>query len=217
MNTTGINSLSSSNGNAVMGTRAATMGDNPFLTLLTTQLRNQTPLEPVDNESFMNQMASFTTMQEQRDLNGNLLKLLDFQGVLARVQGLSQGSALLGKEVSYAGEGGVEANGRVESVFVAETGEVRLKLDGDRTIDLRAVLAIRNGSGAGSTPANGTTAGGANGNGNGNAGAPANTSNPANPSNPASGTAATNAAAAVTNAANAAKSAIGEVGAFGAS
>jgi flagellar basal-body rod modification protein FlgD len=226
MNTTGINSLSSSNGNAVMGTRAATMGDNPFLTLLTTQLRNQTPLEPVDNESFMNQMASFTTMQEQRDLNGNLLKLLDFQGVLARVQGLSQGSALLGKEVSYAGEGGVEANGRVESVFVAETGEVRLKLDGDRTIDLRAVLAIRNGSGAGSTPANGTAAGGANANTNGNAsapantntaGAPANTSNPANPSNPASGTAANNAAAAVTNAANAAKSAIGEVGAFGAS
>ena len=207
MNTTGINSLSSSNGNAVMGTRAATMGDNPFLTLLTTQLRNQTPLEPVDNESFMNQMASFTTMQEQRDLNGNLLKLLDFQGVLARVQGLSQGSALLGKEVSYAGEGGVEANGRVESVFVAETGEVRLKLDGDRTIDLRAVLAIRNGSGAGSTPANGTTAGGANGNGN--AGAPANTSNPANPSNPASGTAATNAAAAVTNAADAAQSFLG--------
>jgi flagellar basal-body rod modification protein FlgD len=192
-----------------MGTRAATMGDNPFLTLLTTQLRNQTPLEPVDNESFMNQMASFTTMQEQRDLNGNLLKLLDFQGVLARVQGLSQGSALLGKEVSYAGEGGVEANGRVESVFVAETGEVRLKLDGDRTIDLRAVLAIRNGSGAGSTPANGTTAGGANGNGNGNAGAPANTSNPANPSNPASGTAATNAAAAVTNAADAAQSFLG--------
>jgi flagellar basal-body rod modification protein FlgD len=209
MNTSGINSLSTSNGNAVMGTRAATMGDNPFLTLLTTQLRNQTPLEPVDNESFMNQMASFTTMQEQRDLNGNLLKLLDFQGVLARVQGLSQGSALLGKEVSYAGEGGVEANGRVESVFVAETGEVRLKLDGDRTIDLRAVLAIRNGSGAGSTPANGTTAGGANGNGNGNAGAPANTSNPANPSNPASGTAATNAAAAVTNAADAAQSFLG--------
>jgi flagellar basal-body rod modification protein FlgD len=217
MNTTGINSLSTSNGNAVMGTRAATMGDNPFLTLLTTQLRNQTPLEPVDNESFMNQMASFTTMQEQRDLNGNLLKLLDFQGVLARVQGLSQGSALLGKEVSYAGEGGVEANGRVESVFVAETGEVRLKLDGDRTIDLRAVLAIRNGSGAGSTPANGTATGGANGtanNGAGNAGTPSTTNtaggaaNTSNTSNPA-GTAANNAAAAAANAADAAQSFLG--------
>lgn len=223
MNTTGINSLSSSNGNAVMGTRAATMGDNPFLTLLTTQLRNQTPLEPVDNESFMNQMASFTTMQEQRDLNGNLLKLLDFQGVLARVQGLSQGSALLGKEVSYAGEGGVEATGRVESVFVAETGEVRLKLDGDRQIDLRAVLAIRDGSG--STPANGAATGGANNS----------ASNAANPTTAnaavaageaggavagaanAAGAAATNAVGAVTNAANAAKSALGSVGASGAS
>lgn len=143
MSTTGINSLSSSNGNAVMGTRAATMGDNQFLTLLTTQLRNQTPLEPVDNESFMNQMASYTTMQEQRDLNSNLLKLLDYQGVLARMQGLSQGSSLLGKEVSYAGEGGTEARGKVESVFVAESGDVKLKLEGGKEIDLRAVLGIR--------------------------------------------------------------------------
>lgn len=171
MSTNAISPLSSSNGNAVMGTRAATMGDNPFLTLLTTQLRNQTPLEPVDNESFMNQMASYTSMQEQRDLNSNLLKLLDYQGVLARVQGLSQGSALLGKEVSYAGEGGTEARGKVESVFVAESGDVKLKLEGGKEIDLRAVLGIRDiaSTGAGSstttngssttTPTGGTTGG----------------------------------------------------------
>ncbi|MBM3973691.1 MAG: hypothetical protein FJ301_06275 [Planctomycetes bacterium] len=154
MTTTGINSLSTSNGNAVMGTRAATMGDNQFLTLLTTQLRNQTPLEPVDNESFMNQMASYTTMQEQRDLNSNLLKLLDYQGVLARMQGLSQGSALLGKEVSYVGEGGTEARGKVESVFVAETGDVKLRLEGGAEIDLRAVLGIRDVGTPASTTSN---------------------------------------------------------------
>jgi flagellar basal-body rod modification protein FlgD len=228
MNTTGINSLSSSNGNAVMGTRAATMGDNPFLTLLTTQLRNQTPLEPVDNESFMNQMASFTTMQEQRDLNGNLLKLLDFQGVLARVQGLSQGSALLGKEVSYAGDGGVEASGRVESVFVAETGEVRLKLDGDRTIDLRAVLAIRQGTGGASGSGTGSGTGNAGANG-GAAAAPATanatlggseTANSLAGAAATAGNAASSTAGAVgnaANAANAAKTALGNVAAFGAS
>lgn len=225
MNTTGINSLSTSNGNAVMGTRAATMGDNPFLTLLTTQLRNQTPLEPVDNESFMNQMASFTTMQEQRDLNGNLLKLLDFQGVLARVQGLSQGSALLGKEVSYAGDGGVEASGRVESVFVAETGEVRLKLDGDRTIDLRAVLAIRQGTGGGTSGGTGSGTGNAGANA-GAAAAPTTANATLGGSEPASGlagaaatagNAAISTAGAVGNAANAAKTALGNVAAFGAS
>lgn len=148
--TSSIDPTSSNNGTSVLSTRSASYGDNPFLQLLTTQLRNQTPLEPVDNESFMNQMASYTSMQEQRSLNANLLKLLDYQGVLARVQGLSQGSALLGKEVTYAGEDGKEARGTVESIYVAETGEVRLKLGGDKEIDMREVIGIGAASG---TPA----------------------------------------------------------------
>jgi flagellar basal-body rod modification protein FlgD len=153
---TNTNSLNSQGGTAVLSTKQAKAGDNPFLTLLTEQLRNQTPLEPVDNESFMNQMASYTTMQEQRDLNTNLLKLLDYQGVLARVQGLSEGSALLGKQVSYAGEDGTETTGKVESVFVAETGDVKLKLEGGKEIDLRAVLGISEAAGAAANTTTGT-------------------------------------------------------------
>lgn len=140
--TSSISSLNSVGGTSVLSTQQASYGDNPFLRLLTEQLRHQTPLEPVDNESFMNQMASYTTMQEQRDLNGNMLKLLDYQGVLARVQGLGQGSALLGKEVSYVGESGTEQTGKVQSVYIAETGDVRLKLDGGQDIDMREVIGI---------------------------------------------------------------------------
>ena len=113
--TSSITSMNSVGGTGVLQTNQASYGDNPFLKLLTSQLQNQTPLEPVDNASFMNQMASYTTMTEQRDLNSNMLKLLDYQGVLARVQGLGQGSALLGKEVSYAGAEGKPAAGTVES------------------------------------------------------------------------------------------------------
>uniref|UniRef100_UPI00334062EB flagellar hook capping FlgD N-terminal domain-containing protein n=1 Tax=Gemmatimonas sp. TaxID=1962908 RepID=UPI00334062EB len=69
--TSNVSSTTSTNGTSVLSTSQASYGDNPFLKLLTEQLKNQTPIEPVDNESFMNQMASFTTMQEQRDLNGN--------------------------------------------------------------------------------------------------------------------------------------------------
>lgn len=154
---TTIESLNSSGGTSVMQTSRATYGDNPFLKLLTEQLKNQTPLEPVDNESFMNQMASYTSMQEQRDLNSNMLKLLDYQGVLARVQGLAQGSALLGKEVSYPGDGGRTASGKVESVFVAESGDVRLRLEDGKEIDLREVLGISEGAAAPATPAPGST------------------------------------------------------------
>lgn len=140
--TSNVSSTTSTNGTSVLSTSKASYGDNPFLKLLTEQLKNQTPLEPVDNESFMNQMASYTTMQEQRDLNGNMLKLLDYQGVLARAQGLSQGSALLGKEINYADADGNSASGTVQSIYVAETGDVRLKLEDGKEVDLRSVLGI---------------------------------------------------------------------------
>jgi flagellar basal-body rod modification protein FlgD len=136
--------------NSVLGTSGATFGDNPFMQLLTAQLKNQTPLQPVDNTSFMNQMASYSTMQQQSQLNANLLKLLDYQGALARMQGLSEGSALLGKEVTYAGDGGAEAHGTVQSVFVTESGDVKLKLTDSKEIDLRAVLGIAQQAPAGS-------------------------------------------------------------------
>ncbi len=129
-------------GTSVLSTSQATYGANPFLQLLTAQLQNQTPLEPVDNESFMNQMASYTTMQEQRDLNNNMLKLLDYQGVLARVQGLGQGSALLGRQVSWKDDAGTEQTGKVESVYVTEAGNVNLRLSGGDEIDMRQVLGI---------------------------------------------------------------------------
>ncbi|HEX5052308.1 MAG TPA: flagellar hook capping FlgD N-terminal domain-containing protein [Planctomycetota bacterium] len=140
--TPGIDPTTTSGATGVLSTKAATAGDNPFLKLLTESLKNQTPLEPVDNASFMNQMASYTTMQEQRDLNSNMLKLLDFQGALARLQGLGQGSALLGKEVTYADADGKVVAAKVDSVFVNESGDVRLKLEGDKEIGLREVIGI---------------------------------------------------------------------------
>lgn len=143
---TTVNPLASTGGTSVLSTGSASFGNNQFLQLLTAQLRNQTPLEPVDNESFMNQMATYSSMQEQKDLNGNMLKLLDYQGVLARVQGLSQGSALLGKEVSYVDDQGQTQDGKVESVYVAESGDVRLKLAGGADINMRKVVGISQSS-----------------------------------------------------------------------
>ena len=127
---------------SVLSNNGGNFGDNPFLQLLTEQLRNQTPLDPVDNESFMNQMASYSSMQQQQDLNSNMLALLDYQGLLARMQGLSQGSALLGKEISFTDANGSEQQDTVSSIYVAEDGEVRLRLDGGEDVSLRQVTSI---------------------------------------------------------------------------
>jgi len=125
---------------------SSSFGDNPFLQLLTTQLRNQTPLEPMDNGSFMEQVATFSSMEEQQDLNKNMLALLDYQGLLARMQGLSQGSALLGKEVSYVRDG-IELSGDVDSVYVGSSGELRLKV-GEDDIEMGSIISITQSAGA---------------------------------------------------------------------
>ena len=138
MTTTGIGGINSPG--TLLSTSSTKFGDNPFLALLTTQLRNQTPFEPVDNDSFMQQLATFSSMQEQKELNQNMLALLDYQGILARLQGLSEGSALLGKEVTYSTENG-DKTGIVDSVYVSEQGEVRMKVDGE-DVSMGSLIAI---------------------------------------------------------------------------
>lgn len=51
-----------------------------FLTLLTTQLRYQDPLEPMDSAEFTNQLVQFSQVEQSISTNSNLEKLLGFQG-----------------------------------------------------------------------------------------------------------------------------------------
>ena len=135
-----ITGLGPTGGTSVLSSQGGSFGDNPFLALLIAELRNQTPLEPVDNANFMQQIAAFSSMQEQKQLNSNMLQLLDFQGMLARLQGLSEGSNLLGKIVTYQ-IGDKELKGAVDSVFVNENGEVRVRV-GDDEISMHQISGI---------------------------------------------------------------------------
>ena len=51
-----------------------------FLTLLTTQLRYQDPLEPMDSAEFTNQLVQFSQVEQSISTNSNLEKLLGYQG-----------------------------------------------------------------------------------------------------------------------------------------
>jgi flagellar basal-body rod modification protein FlgD len=67
-----------------------------FLTLLTTQLKNQDPLSPMDSNQFTQQLVEFSQVEQQIDTNDNLKTVIS--------QGQSQGSAMatsyLGKKVT---------------------------------------------------------------------------------------------------------------------
>ncbi len=49
---------------------------NSFLTLLTSQLKNQDPLSPMDSTQFTNQLVQFSQVEQQININANLASLL---------------------------------------------------------------------------------------------------------------------------------------------
>ncbi|MCK6405519.1 MAG: flagellar hook assembly protein FlgD [Rhodocyclaceae bacterium] len=79
-----------------------------FLKLLTTQLRNQDPLNPLDNAQMTSQLAQINTISGIEKMNATLGKMLDFYNA---GQGM-QAAGLIGKYVLVAGNNLTLANGQ---------------------------------------------------------------------------------------------------------
>jgi len=85
------------------------LGQNDFLKLMTTQLSNQDPLEPMDNGEFMGQIAQFGAVD---GINNLLASFNDLAANLQSSQAL-QASNIIGREVlvnhdqGYLPQGGV--------------------------------------------------------------------------------------------------------------
>ncbi|WP_281301729.1 MULTISPECIES: flagellar hook capping FlgD N-terminal domain-containing protein [unclassified Iodidimonas] len=87
-------------GQAQRATTGLVQDFNTFLTLLTTQLQNQDPLEPTDSNEFTRQLVSFAGVEQQIQSNQNLEDL-------ATLTAFSQNAAAvnyLGKTVTIAGD-----------------------------------------------------------------------------------------------------------------
>lgn len=69
-----------------------------FLTLLTTQLKNQDPLSPVDSNQFTAQLTQMAGVEQQLLTNDLLTSLLDAQ----QTGGLGQATQYIGKEATAA-------------------------------------------------------------------------------------------------------------------
>jgi flagellar basal-body rod modification protein FlgD len=76
--------------------KSSTLGQDSFMKLLVTQLKNQNPLNPQDNTAFVAQLAQFSSLQGIENLNTTVTNLA---GGLQSSQAL-QASALVGRSVS---------------------------------------------------------------------------------------------------------------------
>jgi flagellar basal-body rod modification protein FlgD len=109
-----------------------------YMKLLVTQLQNQNPLEPMDNNQMASQLAQLSQLGQTELLNTK------FSEALLTSQ-RSYASSLVGKEVSYsytddAGDTQL-ASGKVAGVITQ--GENINLLVGDYTISLSDVLTVR--------------------------------------------------------------------------
>jgi len=76
---------------------------NTFLQLLTTQLQNQDPLDPMDSNSFTQELVEFASVQQQVDMNTNMQTLISLQQATTDVAALQ----LVGSTVTVSGSSAV--------------------------------------------------------------------------------------------------------------
>src|SRR5579864_1728058 len=80
---------------------------NTFLTLLTTQLKNQDPTSPMDTNAFTQQLVSFSEVEQQINTNNNLQSLITLGQGRANTDAVSY----LGKAVTISTGEGVLSGG----------------------------------------------------------------------------------------------------------
>lgn len=123
---------------ANVGTQAQTdrqaIADNfdQFLLLLTTQLQNQSPLDPLDTNQFTQQLVQFASVEQQIKTNDMLGSLI----TSTRASNISTAASFIGRRIESAGNESQLADGRAEwSLTLPRAAS-------------RAVIEIRDASGS---------------------------------------------------------------------
>lgn len=95
-----------------------------FLTLLTEQLRNQDPLDPLESEQFVQQLVQFSSVEQQIASNESLEALLSLQQTDAQLTALE----FIGKEATLSFDVTVveKGEGRWEYALAQEADSVEL-------------------------------------------------------------------------------------------
>ena len=92
-------SVSTSDVSKIMQINGANLGKEDFLKLLVTQLKYQSPLEPMKNEAFVAELAQFSSLEGIQNLNDKFDQSVKSNTLLAQSIGNSMATTLIGKNV----------------------------------------------------------------------------------------------------------------------
>ncbi|MFS0656019.1 flagellar hook assembly protein FlgD [Bacillus sp. 179-C3.3 HS] len=93
-----------------------TLGRDQFLKILLTQLQNQDPTNPIDDREFVTQLATFSSLEQQMNMNESITKLNTLMSTfVAHQDPFTTYVGWIGKEV-VGEQDGKEVSGTVKSV-----------------------------------------------------------------------------------------------------
>lgn len=129
-----LNSTSNSAANSSSSlTPQDSLGKQEFLRILTLQLRNQDPMNPMQDRDFITQMAQLSTLEATNGLSGQV------QAMVA-VQQQTQALQMVGRDVEYTSESGATVSGKVAGVRVDSLPP--LLVIGEKEVPVTAVTKV---------------------------------------------------------------------------
>lgn len=146
--TTGTTTRLSGTPDAALVNPASALGKDDFLKLLTEQLKNQDPMNPTDDQSFIGTMAQFSALEQTTNMAGALDRL----GIS---QQAAQSIGLIGRSITGLDDTtGDPVTGIVDSVTIAN-GSTLLGV-GSSKVSPSTVTSVTTPSSAGSSGSAGT-------------------------------------------------------------
>ncbi len=79
------------------------LGKDEFLQMLITQLRHQDPMNPVDDQSFIADLAQFSSLEQMTNMNATLTENLNWNYLLSQTINNTMATSLIGHQVKAAG------------------------------------------------------------------------------------------------------------------
>ncbi len=109
-----VSSLGNTSGNSSLASTTAQDLSERFLTMLTAQMRNQDPLNPLDNAELTSQLAQISTVTGISQLN-NTMEWLGYS--MASLQS-TQATSLIGRQVMLSGDDLTLAEGQAKGGYM---------------------------------------------------------------------------------------------------
>jgi flagellar basal-body rod modification protein FlgD len=122
-------------GSTDVSNKNATLDKDGFLKLFVAQLQHQDPSSPMDSNESMQQMSSFSMVEQ-------ITNMASSNDKIAKSLNTASAVGLIGRTVTYIDANGVQQTGKVERVATSTDGTASLTVAGIAGIDPSSISEV---------------------------------------------------------------------------